>query len=311
MTYSLNYQKRKWLQIVDHKDAAVYMQRQDLNTGYRRQAGSFILCIKSILQLHNNTMNIWSAFCCIVINIIMGTMQWNCLRAIDNVLATHYICIPSSVYFWLCTHTILRVLCWIASILWHIFEAHSESVSELWCTLDFIGIYISLWGMGCNAINILCLANCVSETLRFILLGTQTICVFGSVAMYLKKSYIQDNRSREFSFFIITILYYIPIFILGWNLQGAPLKYIVRSLCAIVVGCICYFSRFPESLIPYYFDLVAPSHSLWHWCSIPHDIYLFCFTWEILNLALRGGFTCEPGIDYGLTSIATSYEKWY
>eukprot|EP00937_MAST-01D_sp_MAST-1D-sp2_P007838 g7838.t1 len=203
--------------------------------------------------------------------------------------------IPGSIYGWLIAHAVLRFACWLFSFAYHVLDAHQDGrVRDLAQTLDFVGIYTSFVGMGGNAINALCLSTCSSGTVRAALLGWGTCASCAAIAVSFTARFRADSRVCGGVFGLVMMSYVVPIAALGSGLPGAPLRHLVRSCSAAACGGICFVLRFPERIVKRRFDVLAPSHSLWHWSNAPHDLFVSWFVWECTALALAQRFQCPP-----------------
>ena len=291
------------------KEVPAHLRQRDLLTGYQGPKSSAMQCLKGVLSVHNQTLNVWSALLLVAFNVCMGLAQWNAWRNIDAHLVQSGVrdsdagtpfgfwigrgAVPGSLYAWLLAHIVLRALCWIFSAGYHILDSHeSRRLRDLWQTLDFLGIYTSFIGMGGNAINALCLATCAAPGTRVALLGCGTVFSCAAIAVSFTARFRADNRVCGGVFGIVMASYVLPITALGMGLPGAPLRHLVSSCTAAACGGLCFVARFPERFIKRHCDIWAPSHSLWHWSNAPHDFFVLCFTWELSMLALTQGFAC-------------------
>ena len=306
------------------------MRKPDILTGYRALCPNYGVCAASVFRLHNQTLNIFSAAFCVVINVLMGAAQWRAWLAIDARMvedgfetATHtgqaasrqWVgsgAVPVSIYGWLLAHTVLRVLCWLASVGWHTLESHSPAVADLWCSLDYLGIYTSFIGMGGNCVNALCLGTCAAPATRLALLGWGTLCAVAAIGASCTELFRRDGRVSGGCFALVMFSYMVPIAVLGAGLPGSPLRFLAWSCSCAAVGGLCWFVRVPERFVKRnWLDVAAPSHSLWHWSNVPHDFFVLCFTWELSTLALRQGFACPVAPHSIASSVADALGFWY
>ena len=129
---------------------------------------------------------------------------------------------------------------------WHTLEAHSPAVADLWCTLDFLGIYTSFIGMGGNAINGLCLATCAAPATRAALLTWGTLASCAAISCSFTERFRSDARVSGGVFGVVMASYVIPITVLGWGLPGSPLRHLMWSCSSAAFGGLCYLTRVPE-----------------------------------------------------------------
>lgn len=99
-----------------------------LKCGHRRPTYSFITCTRSIFQLHNETVNIWT-------HLIGGFYFAHlCIQLFNS---THLSLIDKWVIgLFLASAT----TCHMMSTIYHIFNCHSEHVSKLCSRMDYCGI---------------------------------------------------------------------------------------------------------------------------------------------------------------------------
>ncbi|KAG9508714.1 Adiponectin receptor protein, partial [Fragariocoptes setiger] len=101
---------------------------QYIHCGHRKPTNSFLVCTRSIFQLHNETVNIWTHliagfyFAHLCLQIIYSTQ----LAPIDKWVVGLFLLSATS--------------CHIISSMYHTFNCHSEHVSKICSRMDYCGI---------------------------------------------------------------------------------------------------------------------------------------------------------------------------
>lgn len=99
-----------------------------LKCGYRRPTYSYITCIRSIFQLHNETVNIWTH--------LLGGVYFAhlCLQLFNSTIL-------SSIDKWVIGLFLLSAtVCHMMSTVYHTFNCHSEHISKVCSRMDYCGI---------------------------------------------------------------------------------------------------------------------------------------------------------------------------
>ncbi|KAI8143691.1 hemolysin-III related-domain-containing protein [Fennellomyces sp. T-0311] len=102
-------------------------------TGYRPPSGSYHTCIKSIGEIHNETMNIWTHLFGLVATMLLfihylSEDKWS------DLAVTPYV--PMSVYFICC------ICCLTCSCIYHTFSSHSHEVAVICNCIDYVSIVL-------------------------------------------------------------------------------------------------------------------------------------------------------------------------
>ena len=108
-----------------------------IHTGYRVFL-SYRLCLRSLLVLHNESVNVWShllgglLFACFALYDLTYLIPTLGSDLLDRLIYLAFIC---------CVE-----VCMLCSAFYHLFNCHSERTMRKWLQLDFMGISLGLLG---------------------------------------------------------------------------------------------------------------------------------------------------------------------
>lgn len=228
-----------------------------IRTGYR-SATTYLQCLKSLLYLHNETMNIWSH--------LVGFIVFSSLLCWDFYA-------PPSKVSWQDLAVILCIItcyqfCMILSVVFHTFTAHSQSVSESCLTLDLCGIAASITATYISGIYY---AFFCQTWWRNVYFGTVGLfCITGAALLRILP---RENH------FVIRVLFYVLFTAYGtlptihWTILsggfGSTIVQLFLPRIVIMYGLLglaflFYIGKLPERFLPGKFDLLGSSHQWWH-----------------------------------------------
>jgi len=251
-----------WLRgqkLLKYNEAPAYLQQNPfIHTGYRLPH-SFLDCIRSVLEIHNETLNIWTH--------LLGFLVFSTLLLWDS------FSLPSDNVSWhdvaviLCIITCYQV-CMILSVTFHTLNAYSASVYDTCLFLDLTGIAASL--MATYVSGIYYAFWCQHWWRNFYLFTVFLIVVFALV--FWKKLNEAKYETERLVFFTFWAAYgTVPT--LHWIfLSGGIYNEIVRIFLPRIVimylisgaAFIFYLTKIPERFIPGKVDIFGNSHQLWH-----------------------------------------------
>jgi len=215
-------------------------------------------CLKSVLHLHNETLNIWTH--------LLGFFAFLCLLGWD------WYSLPPEIQSGdfaviLCIITCYQA-CMILSAVYHTFISHSSETSKFCLTLDLGGIVASIsasfisgiyYGFWCHPTARACF---ISMVLFFLMVGV------------LFRDYIfeESNMAARLAYFCsFTISGCIPTVcyvLFNGGLYSDEVKLffprIIFMYLIIGLAFLFYIAKIPESCLPGRFDLLGSSHQWWH-----------------------------------------------
>lgn len=230
-----------------------------LHCGHRRPTYSFMVCIRSIFQLHNETVNIWTH--------LIGGLYFAqlCLQLFHSIL-------PPLDKWIIGLFLASATACHIISSLYHTFNCHSEHISKLCSRMDYCGI-ISL--ITFSFVPWIHYGFYQYPTLKIIyLICVITMGLMGVNILMQDKFNQQSYRWLRVSVFILFgTSGVIPAFHwLSLNYDAffveASLRYSFYRLLAMgalyLIGTMLYAFRIPERYFPGRCDIWWHSHQLFH-----------------------------------------------
>ena len=255
--------------LLTKKEVPLYAVEPYVLTGYREE-GSFVYCLKSMFQWHNQTVNIWTSVFLVVYNLWLVGYFVNCL----------YISGYALFFFWM--HGLIRAYCWANSWGYHTFVCHSQQIANRWCTLDYIGCYLTPLGMGTNMI--------MSEFsghpyIQCGIVGIGVITTSGAIWISLLPEYqMEQYRLMRLVLYGVSAAPWIgglliSVVIIHDTVPG----YYMYLVYALLVECIAagfYVTMVPERIYPGYFDIILPSHSIWHILNAVFDTLMMVYVYK-------------------------------
>lgn len=254
-----------------------------LLTSYRAPAFTHADCLRSLLWPSNEIQNLWSALVLVIVNVALGVYA---------VSELHRQRAPGALMAWIATHSAVRALCWVMSLCMHAFSNHaSPAVSQLWNDLDYMGIYLSFFAMGGCAIfsSTYCYETRVGINAT---LTVGTALSFLSTAASFLPQLRTNHLARAAMFSSMVVVYVYPIADYNWH--DPNLRVMAVAITLLACGGASMVTRFPERIFPGRFDVVMPSHAVWHWCCLPHDVGVFLFSFSATQQLATTAFVCTP-----------------
>ncbi|EDO16289.1 hypothetical protein Kpol_1053p26 [Vanderwaltozyma polyspora DSM 70294] len=232
-------------------------------TGYVRETNSIKKCLRSLGCFNNESINIYS-------HLIAAISYFVVLLFYTDIL-----CIPSFPsttfvdYMVIDLYLLGAFTCLIGSSLFHCMKQHSESHSDMWSKVDYIGIICLIT---CSLISLLYYGYMdhfiYFKVFTVITLVLATICTICVLDQRFNSKNFRPIRAGFFILFSMSAV--IPIgagfskFGFTEVLQRIQLRFVAWETFFYVVGALLYGFRIPETLYPGNFDLVGSSHQIFH-----------------------------------------------
>jgi len=253
-----NFLRRK--KLLKFQEAPSYLQFNPfIETGYRTPL-SYLDCVRSVLSLHNETLNIWTH--------LLGFLAFSTLLLWDS-WSLHI----SEKVTWSDIAVILGIItcyqaCMILSVIYHTFTAHSEQVYNTCLYYDLAGIAVSLIATYISGIYYAFF--CDSFWRNFYLVTVILIVIF-AIIFWNKLNETRYERERLIFFTLWAVYGTVPtihwIFLNG-GFQNEIVRLFLPRICLMYlfsgIAFFFYLTKFPERLIPGKFDILGSSHQLWH-----------------------------------------------
>jgi len=240
-------------------DVADYAKERSITTGYRRPL-DYSGCLRSILWLHNETLNIWTH--------LLGFFFFFWLM-VDN-LVNPQDHIRDNFDYWATAIQLLTYqACMLSSSLFHTFICHSARAKASWQQLDHGCILIAMYGTYIRIIinNFQCFPMVRMGHLSIVTL------LFSSV-LWLKYNPRSDSPKVSLPMFFTVALYSAAPFghwihlspsIENSNVDFTMISWMLLPFLLGGVGLVFYVSHFPETVVPCgRVDLCGASHQVWH-----------------------------------------------
>jgi len=237
-------------------------------SGYRSRM-SYVQCLYSMFQWHNQTLNIWTSVFNVAINV--GGYMWYV-----NDTDTNYA---------FAFHVGLRAVCWFFSWAYHTFAPQSRYTSTCLCKMDYIGCYLTPLGMGTHLLQIDPVLRLAPwNNVRYGLQMVGAFCILGSMGLSLLPKYMLESyRICRMGLSIICVLPYLVGMCIGFICRPTPEHmYLVYALTFELAAGAFYVSMIPEKYVPYTFDCACSSHTLWHILNAGFDVCIILYCVHII-----------------------------
>ncbi|CDO95396.1 unnamed protein product [Kluyveromyces dobzhanskii CBS 2104] len=232
-------------------------------SGYIRETKSVKGCLKSLLQFHNESINIYTHLVPTVTYLVLlvGLSDMFLVPRFPNSTVMQYLMIN----FFL----LGAVLCLGCSSFFHCLKQHSESHSHIWSKVDYMGIIIMIT---CSIISMLYYGfhdhylHFKCFTVLTIVLGT--ICTVFALHDKFNSKTFRPFRAMFYVTFGLSGI--VPIVTGFWKfgayeaVRRVQLKYVLFEALFYIGGAVIYGFRFPEVLAPGKFDFIGHSHQIFH-----------------------------------------------
>lgn len=249
-----------------HSQLPIWLRNNEyIVSAHRPPSYSYMACMKSILQLHSETGNIWSHG--------LGAIGF-AIYALYFYLADvvpgmdFYDRLAFAVFF------LASVGCMGMSAIYHTLACHSNRICTLTCKLDFTGITVLIFG---SFYPWLYFTFYKHPYLRCLYGITGTASALATIKMSLSDKFAQAHyrgvRSAIYIAYamicgVLPVVHFCVMYGLG---TLANEFFILRFACmvsAYVIGAIFYSLRVPERHWPGRFDYAGQSHQIMHVCVV-------------------------------------------
>ena len=261
--------------LVEWRDLLPWQQDNEyIITHYRQASSSFVHSIKSILRLHNETVNIWTHG--------LGTLAFSLIPSYiylhPSLLPPRYISAPKTDLFTLGIFFFSVTVCFLFSTSFHTFMNHSPQIWRLTSHLDHLGIVLVIWG---STIPNAHFGHYCAPALQHFYWNFATLCALLCALATLHPRF-RTPRGRKIRVFLYMLLgasAFVPavhgVILYGYEEQDLRMG-LSRFIGLGVLngsGAAIYGARIPERWWPRKFDVWGSSHQIMHvlvmagaWC---------------------------------------------
>ncbi|VUC29738.1 unnamed protein product [Clonostachys rosea] len=256
-----------------------YATNSFLRTGYRPVNGSAKLCFKSLLHVHNETVNIYSHLIPTIIAI-----AYNC--SLHIYFRRHFPDAPLvdrlAVHVYLTT----SIFCFGVSSIYHTVTCHSKDLSGLWNRWDYGGIIVQTTGSFVSGIHMTFYCEPGLQRLYWNMTGVLGVL---SIVIVVNPRF-QGNRWRPLRIMtfvamglsgLLPIIHATYIYPFAQLNQRAGVGYYAAEGLTLILGTVFYATHFPESWVPEKFDIWGASHQIFHLLVV---ISAVIHTWSLLSV---------------------------
>lgn len=239
-----------------------YQDNRFTRSGYRPVSNSYIICVRSLGHLHNETINVYT-------HLIPGL----CFILAETVIfrgARHFYPEASLVdHFVFGCNVGAAIITLLLSSAYHTLLCHSKEMENLMLRVDYVGILTLILGSFFSGIYVgfYCEpALCWTYWTMIISLSIVT----SALVLHPKSQGLKYRPHRTWAFIVTGLSGFAPIthglILYGWNemwvRSGMP--YWLLEGLVYGVGAFFFVTRIPESIWPGSFDIWFSSHQFFH-----------------------------------------------
>jgi len=238
-----------------YSEVADYLKVDYILSGYRI-GYNFFLCLISLFQIHNETVNIWTHFGGALFGVFVS------FQVYSNFIQYGLVHVFFHLFFLLgCIYGLG------SSAVFHWFNCISADHHKCLRTLDFggIGVVIITMSAPITYYGLYCHETYLKFFLSLIAVLSPLL-----VCMPFLHSFHQNKWLRTFIFVTSSLIPCLDWAIITFHdgldspLQTLLFRNIVGAYLSFGLGLFLYITRYPECLWPGAFDLLGTSHQIWH-----------------------------------------------
>lgn len=254
----------KGRKLVHYQELPEWQQDNDkILTGYVRETKSVLKCLDSLSYWNNESVNIYTHLVSAVVYFMM------LLFFTDILLIPSFPSTTMTDYIMINFYLLGAFVCLMCSSCFHCFKQHSNSQSDAWSKVDYMGI-IGL--ISCSVISLLYYGY-FDHVFYFKLFSVITVILaMACSACVLSDRFNTKNMRPLRATFFITFAFssIIPIitgcfkFGLAEVFHRVQLRFVGWEAFFYLGGAVIYGYRIPEALAPGKFDFIGSSHQIFH-----------------------------------------------
>eukprot|EP01129_Flabellula_baltica_P016165 TRINITY_DN8488_c0_g1_i1.p1 TRINITY_DN8488_c0_g1~~TRINITY_DN8488_c0_g1_i1.p1 ORF type:complete len:282 (+),score=20.93 TRINITY_DN8488_c0_g1_i1:1225-2070(+) len=261
-----------------------YCIRPHITTGYR-SPHNIPLCLRSIITLHNETINIWTH--------LLTAIYFMYLLAYD-IYELHHTEDYTDVMM-ISMSALACVICFLCSTVYHTFRCYSEGACQCLLSVDISGIIAMI--SSTTVVGVYFGFECYPDyqMIYIVIIVLVGMFIVGSILFPQIFAKLFDEEFKVWIYASFGAFGVIPLvhwcLLKGWDRPEVPLFLIKfgKIYGSLAVGFLFYVSKIPERFSRR-FDIWFSSHQIWHVFVSLAAYYLY--TTSIDYLQLRSQFPC-------------------
>jgi len=258
-----------------------YKDNQYILTQYRDVDKGYLYYLKSILKIHNETMNIWTH--------LIGAMMFIGIGIYSNFHfdLKHY----WSQYLCINVYLLSIFITFLFSSVMHIFYPKSREICKHLQKLDYIGINIQIFSSMATFIYYAFYCEKEIQIVYYILILVTGILNTVITTLTILTEY-RYRWVRMTSFITCIVLFLVPIIhrsllinknVLEKNSFHEELIYFTISTIIFIISLLVFAFRIPEKLSPGLFDICLHSHQIFHILVVIGSFILYMGFINVMN----------------------------
>ncbi|KAI9794844.1 MAG: hypothetical protein M1816_002972 [Peltula sp. TS41687] len=227
--------------------------------GYRFTESKFD-CVRSVLSVSNETVNIWSHAVGLVI--VLAIAFYFYPMSVNFSVSSNADVLIAAVFF------IAACKCLVCSTMWHTMNGIAkQTLMERFACVDYTGISFLIAASILTTEYTAFYCEPVSRALY--MLTTAMLGIGGIIVPWHPTFNRSDMSWARVAFYVsLGVSGFIPVIQLAFTRGPAWCYYfyapVVKSLAVYLIGACVYAAKIPERWWPGVFDYVGGSHNLWH-----------------------------------------------
>jgi len=252
-----------WSSLVHWNDLPHWQQdNAHIHASYRKASYSYARSFTSILQLHNETINIWSHLVPGLLSLPAGAFLYSLLQArYDKATSEDLACMAC--FF------VGAAMCLGMSATFHTVSNHSPQVARFWNQLDYAGIACLITGSFIPSVYYGFWCEPVKQRLYWTMICTLGVaCTAVSVLPRFRTPAWRPVRAGMFVAMglsaVFPVLDGLAMYGFSQMQRQIGLSWLVLQGALYIFGAGLYAARWPERWRPGQHDLIGSSHQLFH-----------------------------------------------
>ena len=266
---------------------AWYQDNPHIHGGYRPESFSTTACLRSLLYLHNETVNIYS-------HLLPAPLFLLAQILMSELIKSRFPDATQGDYLIFSFFLVAAFVTLILSSLYHTMTSHSMRISHIWLRLDFVGILVLTLGDFVSGIYLVFYCHPSLQKVYWSMIAVLGFLT-GCLVAHPRLQGLKWRALRVAAFISTGLSGLVPLahglVIHGWYhmwmVSGMPYYLLEGGL--LFLGAILYSSRCPESLRPGGFDIWGCSHNIFHVLVVLATTVHLIGIWESLKTSKAYG----------------------